>query len=165
MTHEGIIGTELGLPWPYAKADMKWFRNNTVGKACIVGRTTFDMLGSPLKNRKMIVLTKNITNLPKGVVGVLSADTAMKMAHLYALENRQSEIMVIGGSQVYEDMMPVVNRMYLTIMPMECKGTKLFPKYIESQWKLSYTKTEEGCRFVILDKNIGISNRIIGTID
>lgn len=100
------IGIGNALP-KFPKIDLKWFKHNTVGKVCIVGRKTYESL-PPLKDRHFFVITKDpVTysdnnDLPSNVSVVSSLESAVKYGKMHAWENGQTEIMLIGGKTIYD---------------------------------------------------------------
>lgn len=100
------IGIGNALP-KFPKVDLKWFKHNTVGKVCIVGRKTYESL-PPLKDRHFFVITKDPVaysdnnDLPSNVSVVSSLESAVKYGKMHAWENGQTEIMLIGGKTIYD---------------------------------------------------------------
>lgn len=100
------IGIGNALP-KFPKIDLQWFKHNTVGKVCIVGRKTYESL-PPLKDRHFFVITKDPiaysdnNDLPSNVSVVSSLESAVKYARMQAWDNRQTEVMLIGGKTIYE---------------------------------------------------------------
>lgn len=100
------IGIGNALP-KFPKIDLKWFKHNTVGKVCIVGRKTYESL-PPLKDRHFFVITKDPVaysdnnDLPSNVSVVSSLESAVKYGKMHAWENGQTEIMLIGGKTIYD---------------------------------------------------------------
>ena len=66
MTEEGVIGIDGRLPW-HIPADMAWFRQHTLGKPVLMGRSTFQAIGAPLPDRKNIILTRQAAFKAKGI--------------------------------------------------------------------------------------------------
>src|SRR3989344_4612154 len=86
-----VIGRQGVLPW-YFPADLKKFKERTIGKPVIMGRTTFQSIGAPLPNRPNIILTASPTFKAPGCIVVHSVAEALEAAKM-----RTAEIMVIGG--------------------------------------------------------------------
>ena len=122
-----VIGSENSIPWKLP-ADMKRFRELTTGKPVIMGRKTFESIGRPLPNRANIIITTDKNYRADSCIVVHSVDEALKAA-------KGSEIMVIGGSQIYKQFLPTANRMYLTFIDKEFEGDAYFPEYSEHEWK------------------------------
>src|SRR5882672_2564177 len=102
------IGKRNALPW-HLPADLKHFREKTTGKTIVMGLNTFKSVGErPLPNRKNVVLTddKNY-QAPAGVVLAHSIDEVLE------LTKHDGELMVSGGAMVYQQFMPLADRLYL----------------------------------------------------
>ncbi len=147
-----LIGNKNQLPW-HLPADFAHFKNVTMGKPIIMGRKTFESIGKPLPGRTNIVLSRNPELQFEGVTCI------NKFSDVIAVVPDATEVMIIGGSAIYEMLMPKINRMYLTYVDAEFEGDAWFPTFDESQWfeKESVTRAADeknlyGCRFVTLEK-------------
>ena len=128
MGKNNVIGNKGKLPWNLP-ADMKYFRDKTLGKPVIMGRKTFESIGKPLPERTNIIITHDQNYKAEGCIVVHSADEAIK-----AVEDAE-EVMVIGGSQIYKEFLPKANKMYLTIINNDFEGDTYFPEYKIEEWK------------------------------
>jgi len=136
MDKNRVIGKGGKLPWNLP-ADMKYFKDKTLGKPVIMGRKTYESVGKPLPNRTNIIVTHNQDYKAEGCIVVHSVDEALKAA-----ENAE-EVMIIGGSQIYEEFLPKANKLYLTIIDTEIEGDTYFPEYKIEEWKeASYEEHE-----------------------
>lgn len=136
MTKDRVIGRDGRLPWSLPE-DMKFFREKTAGSILIMGRKTFDSLGKPLKGRYHIVITRDAMeknqSLPADsslVHFVTSLDEATAWAKklLSTQENAwPEEVFIIGGSQIYEQSMQIIHRLYLTVIEENISGDAYFP--------------------------------------
>jgi dihydrofolate reductase len=166
MDRGGLIGTERGLPWRLP-ADLRRFRQLTTGKPIILGRTTFERIGGPLKDRLNIVLTRQPEFRAQGCAAASSLDEAFELAAAALPEMNEDEIMVIGGADVYAQSLTRVERIYLTIVDARCAGTVQFPLEAAGQIRFHISndqrhgpdeKSSYGHRFLILDRaNEGIT--------
>ena len=93
MTYSGVIGNNGGLPWPHNKADMGFFKSETIGKAIIMGRKTYDSIGYPLGKRINAVITTDKNFSRDGICVYTNIDKCLRTY-------RQGYI--IGGSNVYK---------------------------------------------------------------
>jgi dihydrofolate reductase len=128
MSKNRVIGKGNKLPWDMP-ADMKHFRDLTRGKPVIMGRKTFESIGHPLPNRKNIVITSDSTFQYEGCTVVHSIEEALHSAE------ETEEMMVIGGSSIYEQFLPHANRIYLTVIDQEFDGDAYFPEFDMAQWR------------------------------
>lgn len=107
--------------------DLKHFKALTSGKTIVMGRKTFDSLGRPLPNRTNIVVTRQPDWKHDGVIAVDSLEAAFAKAG-------DSDIMVIGGAQIYEQALPFATKVYLTELKARFIGDALFPVLPEARW-------------------------------
>lgn len=157
MGKNRVIGNKGKLPW-HMPADLKYYKNKIKGKTVIMGRKTFESMGSKLlPNMPNIVITHNKDFKVEGAVVVNSADEALKEAEKYGIE----EAMVIGGSEIYKAFLPIANRLYLTVVEGIFEGDAFFPEYDITEWKeISYEEHERDkdnpydYRFVVLERSV-----------
>jgi dihydrofolate reductase len=152
MDRNHLIGNKNQLPW-HLPADFAHFKLVTMGKPIIMGRKTFESIGKPLPGRTNIVLSRNPEIQFEGVVCVCSFEDAI------ATVPDADEIMIIGGSTIYEMLLPQVNRMYLTYVDAAFEGDAWFPDFDNNQWLESESATRQAdeknaynCRFVTLER-------------
>ena len=128
MADNRVIGIENRLPWNLP-ADMKWFRQHTLGKPVIMGRKTFESIGKALPQRTNIVVSRDETFSAPGcqVVGDLAAA-------LEAVKDAE-EAMVIGGASFYQQTLPRADRLYLTLIHADVEGDAWFPQINFSEWQ------------------------------
>jgi dihydrofolate reductase len=127
MGSNRVIGCENRLPW-HMPADMRRFRRLTMGKTVLMGRQTHDSIGKPLVGRHNVVLTRNREYRPEGCTVVHSIEEALQVAG-------SGELMVIGGAQIYEQMLPMANQIYLTLIDGQFEGDTIFPMLSPAEWK------------------------------
>jgi dihydrofolate reductase len=127
MARNRIIGRDNTMPW-HLPADLAHFKRVTMGKPVIMGRRTYESIGFPLPGRKNVVITRNPDYAPEGVVVVDSIDAALN-----EVEDAE-EVMIIGGGQLYGDMLPRADRLYLTLIQADIQGDTEFPDYTQYAW-------------------------------
>ena len=114
----------------HIKEDMRFFRTTTSGHPVIMGRKTFESLGSkPLPKRTNIVITRADREF-EGALTAHSLEEAIRMA------GEDQEIFIMGGAQIYREALSVVDRMYITHVECDYEGDTSFPEVDYSQWKL-----------------------------
>ncbi len=152
MDRNHLIGNNNKLPW-HLPADFVHFKAVTMGKPIVMGRKTFESIGKPLPGRRNIVLSRNPEVTFEGV------DCVSSFSQAVSLVADVEELMVIGGSAVYEMLLPEVDRMYLTFVEAEFSGDAWFPEFDKNQWieaevvvRPADEKNIYDCRFVTLDK-------------
>jgi dihydrofolate reductase len=127
MDQNRCIGKGNDLPWPRLKKDMKHFRRMTKGHAVIMGRKTYDSIGKPLKNRMNIVMTRsNPGESQENLIYVKTPKEALQAA--YKVDN---EPFIIGGSQIYKILLPMVDIMHITTIEDIFEGDTYFPEYYD----------------------------------
>lgn len=124
-----VIGREQRLPW-HLPADLRFFKQMTMGKPVLMGRRTWESIGRPLPGRQMIVLSHDPNAQAPGCVRVQTLEQALEIAHA------APELMVIGGSQLYRQTLPLAKRMYLTRIEADVAGDTWFPEWGEREWRL-----------------------------
>lgn len=129
MSDDRVIGINNQLPWKLP-ADMRWFRQHTLGKPIIMGRLTFESFGSkPLPDRKNIIVTRDAGYQAQGSEVVTSIDQAIQIA------GKVAEVMVIGGASLYQQTLPMADRLYMTLVHAEIAGDAWFPAFSSEDWR------------------------------
>lgn len=141
IAQNGTIGDKNSLLW-HIKEDMRFFRTTTSGHAVVMGRKTFESLGSkPLPKRKNIVITRDDRSFE-------GAFTAHSLEEAIAMAEGDEEIFIIGGAQIYAEALSVADRMYITRVERDYEGDTSFPKIDYSKWRLvSEERFERGEEF------------------
>ena len=132
MAENRTIGADNQLPW-YLPSDLQRFKTLTKGKAVIMGRKTFESIGRPLPSRENIVVTKNLYFEADGVTVVNSIEDAILAAQ--HLSQKDQEIFVIGGSEIYKQALPFADKLYVTHVKAVIEGDAFFPEYDKNGWK------------------------------
>ncbi len=150
------MGKKGFLPW-HISEDMKWFRETTRGHPVIMGRKTFDSIeGRVLPNRTNFVITRDISQIePQENLIVLTSLTE-------AIEKAQKveggeEVFILGGGQVYEQAIHLVDRLYLTRVEGDFDCDVFFPDYSQFSkevYKRESKDEEHSYTFYILEKTI-----------
>jgi dihydrofolate reductase len=128
MSKDRVIGNENALPW-HLSADLKRFKAITMGKPILMGRKTHESIGRPLPGRENIVVTRNKDYSAPGCVVVTSVEQGMTAAA------GAEELMVIGGAEIYRQMLPLADRMYVTMVHGSFAGDAFFPGWEPPDWK------------------------------
>lgn len=131
LAQNRVIGKNNQLPW-HLPADFKHFQDITNGHPVIMGQKTYESIGKPLPNRKNIVVTRDGAFGAPGCVIVYSLDEALKTAE--GIEEDE-EVFFIGGASVYQQVVPLCDRMYLTFIRASVEGDAYFPTYDSTEWK------------------------------
>lgn len=128
-----VIGMKSKLPWRLPE-DLKYFRKVTMGHRLIMGKKTFESLPpGGLPGREIIVLSRNLTQVPSGALCVCSS-----LEGALSLCQEKEEVFIAGGAEVYRKAMDKVQRLYLTKIEKDYEGDTFFPDIDLSNWKLIY---------------------------
>lgn len=129
IAQNGTIGDKNALLW-HIKEDMRFFRTTTSGHAVVMGRKTFESLGSrPLPKRTNIVITR-ADRAFEGAITAHSLEEAIRLAE------GDEEIFIIGGAQIYREALRIADRMYITRVMHDYEGDTSFPDIDLSEWEL-----------------------------
>ena len=129
-SENNAIGKDNQLLWHLPK-DMRFFKNTTWALPILMGRKTFESLGSRLlPGRLNIIITNQLGLQIEGAEVVHSIDAAIALAK----NNDYKELMVIGGGQVYEMALPFANKIWLTRVHTEIDGDTFFPS-LGNDWE------------------------------
>ena len=130
------IGNEGNLPWPKNKRDMKWFRDNTRGHVVLMGRTTWESIGSkPLPNRTNVVVTSKELEGPD----YTAAGDIEQILKTVKGKYPDQTIWVIGGADIYSQALPFCDKLYLTTINQHCTCDR----YVESDIIIKFPVIEE----------------------
>jgi len=127
LSDNGVIGRDNQLPWRMP-ADLAHFKRLTMGKPIIMGRRTWESLPGLLPHRTHVVVTRDREYIVEGGFVVHSIRQA------FELVGDSEEMMVVGGTNLYEQTLPLASRMYLTIVHDYFDGDAAFPGYEEAEW-------------------------------
>lgn len=124
-----VIGKTNKLPW-HIPEELKHFYKLIYGKPIVLGRKTYESIGKPIKNSQNIVLSHDISLQLPGCKVVDSVAAALNLYH------NDGEVMVIGGASIYQQFLPFISKMYLTIIDHQFDGDSYFPEWQTSKWKI-----------------------------
>ncbi len=131
MARNRVIGIDNAMPW-HLPAEMGHFRRSTIGKTVLMGRKTFESLGRPLKDRRNVILTRNVDYAPDGCEIVHSLDEALTR---YAA-SKDDELVIIGGAELYKQFLPHADKLLLTEVDADIDGDAYFPEFDPAEWLL-----------------------------
>lgn len=158
VAENNVIGVENGLPWRLPK-DLQYFKKITMGHPVVMGRLTFDSIGRPLPCRLNCVITRQDDWRAEGVETFTSIDSAINYAKNHCENENIEKIMVIGGANIYQQVLPACDRLYLTEVHAKVDGDAFFPQFNREDWqevsRESYDADETNpypYSFVVLDR-------------
>lgn len=153
MSENRAIGKDNQLLW-HLPADLQHFKHVTMGKPILMGRKTYQSIGRPLPGRVNVVITRDKNFSAEGCVVVNSIQSALEVV------KDQHEICVIGGAELYQQMLPTADRIYLTIVHHTFSADVFFPELNLAEWNVlertlraADEKNKYSCEFLMLDRN------------
>lgn len=133
VAENGVIGRNVDLPW-HLRTDLKRFKTLTWGKPMIMGRKTWISIGKALPGRETIVVTRDPDFTAEGAHVVHSVEAAMERAQAFAVSLNADEITVVGGGDIFRQLMPIADRIHLTLVHAEPEGDAFFPLPDDTEW-------------------------------
>lgn len=134
LDQNNVIGVDGRIPW-HLPNDMKWFREQTLGKPIVMGRKTYESLPlkyRPLPGRHNIVVTRNLLYEVEGATVVHDFDDALAAAGDVA------EVMIGGGGELYAQLLARADRLYLTVVDTAVSGDAHFPEINPADWRETF---------------------------
>ena len=132
-----VIGNKGVIPWNI-KGEQSRFRELTTGKTIIMGRNSFDEIGTPLPNRKTILISGTRSVTADNCVTVSTLSEALELA------KGEEEIFIAGGGRVYQEALPYTDRIYLTVIDMVIDGDVFFPEIDTKLFHMTYEQHIDG---------------------
>lgn len=139
MSKNRAIGSNNQLLW-HLPNDLKYFKKITMGKPVVMGRKTFESIGKPLPGRDNFIISRNNNFLSaynfEGCKQDVKSFTSVSDLLLYLKDkNYNTEIMIIGGGEIYNQFLDRVSKVYLTEVDCEMDAEVYFPE-LDSSWQL-----------------------------
>jgi len=131
-----LIGNNNKLPW-HLPADLKNFKQITMGHYMIMGRKTFDSIGKPLPGRTSIIITRKKDFKIEGCIVVNTLNEALIKSE------DQQEVFIIGGAQIFECTLPIATDLFITQIHHLFEGDTFFPEIPKSDWEEVSRKKNE----------------------
>jgi dihydrofolate reductase len=161
MGSNRAIGKDNTMPW-HLPEDLKYFKRCTLHKPVIMGRNTYESIGKPLPQRSNIIISRNPDYQVEGASVVSSVAAALQLAAALcqsAAEPEDSEVMVIGGAQIYAQTLPLAERLYLTEVDASPDADAWFPAFARAEWREVARESHPACArnpypysFVVLER-------------
>jgi dihydrofolate reductase len=150
------IGKDGRLPWHYS-ADMKFFKQTTIGNNVVMGRRTWLTLKGPLKDRRNIVLSRDPNLQTQDSVVVLSnVDSVFDL-----VRNDDRHLFVMGGAQVYESFRPFIERWIVTEVPLAVQGADTYmpANFLEGFELYELRQLDQDLRVKFYERKTSLQNR------
>jgi dihydrofolate reductase len=137
-----VIGEHGRIPWRLSE-DFAHFKATTMGGVLVMGRTTYDSIGRPLPGRTTIVLTRDPDWSAEGVLVAHSLADALALS-----TDEPGETFVVGGTQVYEQALPLATHQVLTEVDLEPDGDAHYPPFSTDDWVETRRESRDGFTWV-----------------
>lgn len=146
----GAIGKDGGLPWHYS-SDMKFFREQTMGNVCLMGRRTWHTLKKPLKGRLNVVLSTSAEIAPQPSLIVLRD----KLSALSLRDYLACDIYIIGGAQIYQSFLAEIDRWIVTQVPLSVEDADTFmpANFLEGFAPTETRHLEDDLKVIFYERN------------
>ena len=131
-----VIGNKGCIPWKI-KGEQKRFRELTTGNVVIMGRRSYEEIGRPLPNRTTIVVSNTKNFDAENCMTASSLVEAIKLAG-------DRDCYISGGARLYEEALPLVEKMYITEIDAVIEGDTLFPEFDENAFVKEVNEKFEG---------------------
>ena len=160
MSQNRVIGKDGKLPW-HLPADLALFQKHTLNKPIIMGRKTWESIGSkPLPKRENIIVSRQ-----KNMVA-LGATLCCSLEEVWMVTKHSSELMVIGGNEIFQLFLPYVACVYLSTLQVDVVGDAFFPllptpnnwQCVHEEWRFQNEKNAYDFKFQILERDEGASD-------
>lgn len=145
VAENGVIGCDNRLIW-HISEDLKRFKRLTTSNTVVMGRKTFESIGRVLPNRQNVVITRDATFAAHGVDVAHSVDEALAIS--------TGEVFVIGGGDIYRQMLPNADRLYLTKVYQNPDGDTYFPEIEAKEWREVAREDCDGYSFIDYEREI-----------
>lgn len=130
MDENQLIGKNNELPW-HLPADLAYFKRVTMGHPIIMGRKTHESIGRALPGRENIILTRNKNYTSDSCTVLHTLDDIISLGQI-----KEEELFVIGGAEIFKELLPITDRLYMTHIYHEFEGDTFFPKINWEEWKI-----------------------------
>jgi dihydrofolate reductase len=134
IADNGVIGRDNALPFRQS-SDLKRFKALTMGKPLVMGRKTYLSIGRPLPGRTNIVISRDPSFAAPGILVAGNLGVALAAARGDALRRGADEIVVIGGTDIFAQTMPLADRLEITHVHMRPEGDTHFPPIDAARWQ------------------------------
>lgn len=145
MTKKGVIGKDDKLPW-YIPAEIDHFRKIVNGRTLIMGRSTFEVMKGHLVSSHNVVVTHSPVDSSQADFAS-SLEEALRKAHNY-----DPDVYLVGGQSIFEQSIPMADRMQLSYIKKDYEGNKFFPMFSEDGWLKESTEDFPEFEYVVYIK-------------
>ncbi|MFC4022991.1 dihydrofolate reductase [Oceanobacillus longus] len=132
MDKNHVIGLNNGMPWHLPK-DLRFFKEKTTGNTIIMGRKTYNSMGGALPNRENVVLTRSKLEIPENVKVI----DQLQIITEWNTNHPEKEYFIIGGGNIFNQVIDIADRMYITWIDESFDGDTYFPTFSKDEWHLT----------------------------
>ncbi|MBM7602098.1 dihydrofolate reductase [Metabacillus crassostreae] len=129
MDENRLIGKDNQLPW-HLPQDLAYFKRMTMNHKIVMGRKTYESIGRPLPGRENIILTRDHSYKMDGCKVLHSIEEILELS-----KNTDENIFVIGGAEIFKEILPYSDRLYMTHIHHNFEGDTFFPQLKETDWE------------------------------
>ncbi|MEO6995528.1 MAG: dihydrofolate reductase [Lacunisphaera sp.] len=141
-TENRVIGSGRLLPFQIPE-DKAWFAAKTTGSVVILGRVSFEVWSAArTEGRQPVVVTRESSLASAGVRVAPTVTEALAIA-----QTLPGEIMVCGGARIYEETLPIAQRLFLTLVHAELPGDVKFPEWRHYPWRETWKRESQDANF------------------
>jgi dihydrofolate reductase len=137
-----VIGDHGRIPW-HIPEDFAHFKATTMGGVLVMGRATYDSIGRALPGRTTIVVTRDREWSADGVLVAHSLEEAIDLA-----ARQPGETFVVGGTQIYEQALPLATHQVITEVDLAPEGDAHYPEFDPDEWTETKREPREGFTWV-----------------
>jgi dihydrofolate reductase len=130
MDQKRTIGKDNDLPW-HLPADLKYFKQVTMGHPIVMGRKTHEAIGRVLPGRENIVLTRDKSYTSPDCTVIHSIEELLDID-----KGKNEEVFVIGGAEIFKEVFASADRLYITCIEDVFEGDTYFPEFDPSEWEI-----------------------------
>lgn len=122
MSINRVIGNEGEIPW-HLPEDFRWFKECTVGQVVVMGRKTFESIGKPLPKRETVLISRTAKAAEYPGIAILRDPEQVSQIET------DKDIWICGGSEIYQETLPLWSELYLTVVKKKVPGDAFFPHF------------------------------------
>jgi len=138
MAKNRTVGKGNDIPWSIP-GEQKMFKEITLGHTVIMGRKTYESIGGPLPGRTNVVVTRQRDYSAPGCIVANGLDAAIAKAG-----EAEDEVFICGGAQVYEQTLPMAQRVYLSTLHRDVEGDAHFPELSPEEFEQVSSEVIDG---------------------
>lgn len=131
MSENHVIGLNNSLPW-HLPDEWTHFRKVTAGKAFMMGRKSFEAPDALHSEYRNVIITSQPPAQAEPHV-----EYAKDISGAIALLSDETDVFILGGASIFQQMLPLAQRMYLTIIHAQVEGDAYFPAFDPNDWQLA----------------------------